>query len=161
MRERGHMKHEWQRGNIKEILFPYLEQLIALIGLLSGTNIDRIVAIIDGCASFDQMKRSIVIADILTALKPTLRGDGVATIRPLEPDLIGDLFLSQSNIANETAVFVIGLDPYAVGTRLWRMIEDFNDDIAIVDRLTKWIEAFSQKANSVGLDMFQEALGRM
>jgi hypothetical protein len=104
-RERAYMRHEWRQGSVKEFLFPNLEQLVAMIGIVGGATVDKIVAIVDGCASFELLKRTMGIADILMALKPTLRGDGLATVRPLEPDLIGDLFLAQTRSCRRDGEF--------------------------------------------------------
>jgi hypothetical protein len=160
-RERAHMVNQWRNARIKQFLIPHLLQLTALVCLNGGASTTEIVRILDECEAFRLLGRTMSVGDILEALKPILRDDGSAIIRAIEPDLVGDLFIAQSELAPSTVVWLIKVDPYAIGRRLWRILEDFGEDEGIAQRLTAWIEAYAlQEDNSVALDTFSKACGR-
>src|SRR5262249_41996225 len=117
-RERLHTVREWRNAKIQEFLIPTLLQLTALICLMGGASVSQIMRIVDECDAFHLLSRAMNVSQILEALKPVLRGDGDATVRAIEPDLVGDLFVARSNLAAAPVSFVIGFDPYTIGGHL-------------------------------------------
>jgi|GEM_PF-4632261 len=153
-REIVRFKGIWRDAKISEFLWPYLLQLIAAVNLLQGSEVGRITELIDTCKEFAVLRRIAEPTHILDALSVVGLSDGAMRLRSMQPDLIADLFTAQAQLSDETVVSIASFDLHAVGTRLWQIHGDFQDNEDTSQRTLDWIRAVARSLSSVALDMF-------
>ncbi|MEH2511711.1 tetratricopeptide (TPR) repeat protein [Nitrobacteraceae bacterium AZCC 1564] len=154
-RERQLMRGKWRKAEIPEVLFKDLERLAAMITLIQGATIQHVRELIGSLPSFSSVTGILSPERIIQALSDALPFDDVYGYRALEPDIIGDRFIVECDLDAELIQSAFRVDRFSLGPRLWRLLEEYQEDQRLGQRISDWVRRLIQQMESVlALDVF-------
>jgi hypothetical protein len=155
-RELANMRKEWDQAHVPEYVAADLVRLAGVVTLMHGATSDQILTILDSERVFSKLARFVEEKNIISLLGSVLNTNDELGLRPLEPDLVGEMFLLRSDVAPSVVANAYRLKPLFVGPTIWRIAADFSKDGAAQAIIVEWFRAVlrSLERNALGLDTF-------